>query len=543
VGILSRLIAKRLGLRPHYAIGVRRKVRVPMPDGVELLTDVHTPRGLTSGPTVLIRSPYGRRPFGFAMAVPLATQGYHVVVQSCRGTAGSAGVFDPHHDEHHDGLATVEWITRQPWYDGSIVTFGGSYLGYTQWAIAQAAGPEVKAMAMQVTLSDFSQMTYSGNSLMLENALSWTHMVTMMKRTRGKLQMMLRMLLGRPAISAQQWRSLPLASLDEVTTGQRVPFWRDWMEHGSAEDPWWEPMDFHRTIPDVQRPITLVAGWHDIFAPWSLRDFAALQRAGAPARITIGPWVHTDRSPGGIVMHDALDWFAHHLGQRPSTRSEPVKLFVMGVDEWRLFDQWPPKESVPATWYLQPGSGLADHPAEDSQPDRYRYDPADPTPSVGGPGLSPRPFSVDNATLESRSDVLCFTSAPLADDLDLIGVPAAELCVSSSATSADFFVRLCDVDEAGVSRNVCDGLQRIAIRPDRSPQPVRIELWPTAYRFRRGHRLRVQVSSGAFPRWARNLGSDDSLATGTEMRVAEQSIHHSPAYPSALTLPICAPTS
>lgn len=136
----------------------------------------------------------------------------------------------------------------------------------------------------------------------------------------------------------------------------------------------------------------------------------------------------------------------------------------------------------------------------------------------------------------------CFTSARLADDLDIIGVPAAELYVSSSAASADFFVRLCDVDEAGVSRNVCDGLQRIAIRPDRSPQQARVELWPTAYRFRRGHRLRVQVSSGAFPRWARNLGTDDSLATGSEMQIAEQSIHHSPAYPSALTLPICPPT-
>jgi hypothetical protein len=538
MSILSRRILKQLGLTPQYRVDVRRKVRVRMPDGVELLSDVYAPRGLTRVPTVLIRSPYGRQPFGFSMAAPFATQGYRVVVQSCRGTAGSGGIFDPHHHERADGLATVEWIARQPWFDGSIVTFGLSYLGYNQWAIAREAGPEVKAMAMQLTTSDFSQMTYAGGSLMLENALSWTRLVTAMRGTLGKLKLMASMLLGRPQISAQQWRSLPLGTLDEVVTGERVAFWRDWLEHGSAEDPWWEPMNFHRTIPDVRRPISLVAGWHDLFTPWTLRDFAALQRAAAPARITIGPWRHTDREPGALAIADALDWFAHHLGRRSSARSEAVKLFVIGAGEWRCFDQWPPKESAPATWYLQPGAGLGERPAADSEPDRYRYDPADPTPSLGGPSLlPPRPFSVDNRPLESRSDVLCFTAVPLGDDLDVIGVPFAELYVSSTAASADFFVRLCDVDPAGVSRNVCDGLQRVAMRSG-GPQRVRVELWPTAYRFRRGHRLRVQVSSGAFPRWARNPGTGESLATATRLRAAEQSIHHSPACPSALVLPI-----
>ena len=393
-------------------------------------------------------------------------------------------------------------------------------------------------MAMQLTLSDFSQMTYSGASLMLENALSWTHLVTTSRNGLGKLKLIVRMLLERSAISEEQWLRLPVGTLDEVVTGEKVPFWRDWMEHCSAGDPWWEPMDFHRTIPELGRPISLVSGWHDIFTPWTLRDFAALQRHGAPARITIGPWRHTDRVAARLVMQEALDWFEHHLGRRSSERKDAVKLFVMGADEWRCFDRWPPKESAPATWYLQPGSGLAERPAADSPADRYRYDPADPTPSLGGPGLSPRPFAVDNAPLESRADVLCFTSEPLTGDLDVIGVPAAELFLSSSAASADFFVRLCDVDEKGVSRNVCDGLQRTAIRPGSPPQPLRVELWPTAYRFPRGHRLRVQVSSGAFPRWARNLGGDEPLASATGMRVAEQAIHHSPAHPSALLLPV-----
>src|SRR5262249_53360271 len=138
-----------------------------------------------------------------------------------------------------------------------------------------------------------------------------------------------------------------------------------------------------------------------------------------------------------------------------------------------------------------------------------------------------------------RRDVVCFTSSPLASDLDVIGVPSADLCVSSSAASADFFVRLCDVDPAGVSRNVCDGLQRIAIRDGGGPQSVQVELGPPAYPFQSGPRLRVQISSGAFPRWARNLGTGDRLGTGTAMQVAEQSIHHSPVWRSALTLPVC----
>jgi hypothetical protein len=539
MGLLTRLVSARLEWTPRHAVGVRRDLRVPMADGVELLADLHAPRGLVRGPTLLIRSPYGRRPFGLSMAAPFAAQGYFALVQSCRGTAGSGGVFDPHHHERADGLATLDWLERQPWFDGAIFSYGPSYLGYTQWAIAAEAGPELRAMAMQITLSDFSQMTYAGGSFMLENALSWTQLVSQLKRTLGKLKLAGQMLLGLPAIADRQWRSLPLVELDRVVTGEQVPFWRDWMEHGSAQDPWWRSMDCSGAIPQIRRPVTLISGWHDIFAPWSLRDFQALQRAGVPARISIGPWHHTDRRAAAFAMRDALDWFAQHAPGGRAEPGDPVKLFVQGADEWRGFDTWPPRESRTATWFLQPDSRLAQQLPADSPPERYRYDPADPTPSLGGPSLSERPFCVDNRPLESRRDVLCFSSPPLADDLDVIGVPEAGLHVSSSAPSADFFVRLCDVDPAGVSRNVCDGLQRVAIRADRAPQPLRVELWPTAWRFRRGHRLRVQVSSGAFPRWARNPGSGEPLATATALHAAEQSIHHSPAHPSALVLPLC----
>ena len=163
----------------------------------------------------MIRSPYGKGMFiATNTAYPLASQGFNVALQCCRGTGGSSGTFDPHHDEERDGLATLEWIRRQPWCNGSIATYGGSYLGYTQWAVAAATSPDIKAMAMQVTLSDFSRMTYSGNSLMLQNALTWTYTMTMAKQPLALLGMMLRRLRGAPTIRADRWRSLPLTMLD-----------------------------------------------------------------------------------------------------------------------------------------------------------------------------------------------------------------------------------------------------------------------------------------------------------------------------------------
>ena len=179
-----------------HSVSVRRDIKVRMPDGAQLLTDHYFPKDVDKPPVVLVRSPYGKSGFMSAsMARPFAERGFQVVLQCCRGTGGSSGVFDPHHDERADGLATLDWIKSQVWYGGAIVTYGLSYLGYTQWAVAREAGPEVKAMAMQVTVSSFARMTYAGDSLMLENALSWTKMVTSMKRPWFMLRMLVNMLL------------------------------------------------------------------------------------------------------------------------------------------------------------------------------------------------------------------------------------------------------------------------------------------------------------------------------------------------------------
>lgn len=532
--LVSRWIARSHGVKPEVGVDVR-KVRVPMPDGVELRADLYAPRGRERGPIVLLRTPYGRL-MGLGIGTPFATRGYFVLVQSCRGTAGSGGRFSPHRDEHDDGLATVAWLEDQPYFDGAIFTFGPSYLGYVQWAIARDAPPSVRAMAMKVTMADFSRNTYLGDSLQLQLPFGWAHLMVSTARPAGLLRYLWSRLTGRPVITPRQWRTLPLDQLDLATVGRRISFWRDWLQHASADDTWWRPTDFHQTIPEVDRPISMLAGWHDIFTPGSLTDFAALQAADKPARLTVGPWTHMAREGDDHAIHDALDWFAEHLGEPHEPRTAPVRLFVMGPDEWRDFDRWPPRDSTPTPFYLHAGGRVSRERPEDGPPDTWIYDPDDPTPSIGGPGLTSPTFSVDNAALEARDDVVCFTSDVLDEALEIIGPVSAQLHVTSTAASADYFVRLCDVDEAGVSRNVSDGLQRVDGSVE--PQLVTVEMWPTAYRFARGHRVRVQVSSGAFPRWARNLGTGAPIGTSSELRIAEQAVHHPPAAPSALLLPV-----
>ena len=539
--LLLDLLLKRLGVTRSHRVSIRRGIEVPTPDGVQLLTDLYLVRPVTRRPVILIRSPYGRSIFLASMtAYPLAVQGYHVVLQSCRGTFGSTGTFDPHHDEQRDGLTAIEWIKQQPWYGGKIGTFGGSYLGYTQWALAAAAGPEVRAMAMQVTLSDFAQMTYGGESFALENAFSWTRTVSLARRRKlMALRMLIPSMRRRLELTDQQWRTLPISAMDREIIGERVPFWQDWMLHNSAGDPWWQSMNFHSSIAGITCPITMVAGWYDIFVPWQVRDFTALRNAGVDARITIGPWGHTDAEAVPAGLRDALDWFNHHLrGGRLDVDRKCVKLFIVGADEWRHFDAWPPTEAKPERWYLQPHRRLIGELPPESRAEEFIYDPADPTPSLGGPALKSVPFAVDNAPLESRTDVLSFTSAPFPSQREIVGAIRADIYLASSAASADVFVRVCDVDRTGVSRNICDGLQRVKLL-SRDPQCVSVDLWPTAYRLQEGHSLRVQISSGAFPRWARNLGDGD-LTQGSQMHRARQSIFHSPAYPSSVSVPFLA---
>ena len=542
VALLPRLIERLAKLPPatHRVGRVERDVSIPMDDGAQLLADVYHPGGAEPAPSVLMRSPYGRRSFGGLFGEIHARRGFRLIVQSCRGTFGSGGSFRPQFDERDDGLATLRWIQAQSWFDGRLAMSGPSYLGYVQWAIASDASPPLTALCPHITMSSLAGHWYAGGSFSLDDAIGWTALVSGQERRFAGLDR----LFGTTARRvARHIDGLPLLTLDERIVGRPVPFWRDFVSHASAQDPFWAPADHTRRVAGVRAPVAMVSGWYDIFLPLQVTDYRALASAGNPPWLVIGPWTHTSFPGMGEQLRDSLAWCAAHLrGDRSQLRADPVRLHVMGADEWRGFASWPPPGYAAEAWHLHGGGRLAREAPGVSEPDAYRYDPADPTPIAGGTLLSAAGGRRDQRATEARRDVLVYTSDALDRDVEVIGEVSAEIFVSSNSGHFDVFVRLCDVDERGRSTNVCDGIQRI--EPGRGQQrtdavlAVRVALWPTAQRFRKGHRIRVQVSSGAHPRFARNLGTGEPLATGTALRPSEQSIHHAPGRASAILLPL-----
>ncbi len=546
----SRFFGRALQLPPAQTRNVRveRDLEVPMPDGAVLLADRYAPPA-DKPALVLVRSPYGRRgPFGLMYGRLLAERGFQVLVQSCRGTFGSGGRLDPF-AERDDGLATVAWMRRQPWYPGSFGTAGPSYLGLTQWAIVADAGPELKGIAAQITTSDPAATIYQGGAFALETMLRWVDHAAQQERRLTTLRQ------RRVAARLQPLLAhLPLADLDQLATGRRVSYWQDWLTHDQPADPYWDTRRFSDRLAAVSAPVSLVGGWFDPFLPAMLRDYAELRAAGRPHRaepyLLIGPWQHLDQEAIAASVRDSLAWLrAHLLGDTSQLRPAPVRIFVGGVNGWRDLPGWPPPSQA-QRWHLHAGHGLGPQPPAASEPDSYTYNPASPTPSLGGPGEPRnRQAQPDNQTLETRPDVLTYTSQPLDRDLEVIGQATAELFVGSSRAHTDFFARLCDVDQAGRSVNICDGLLRLS--PGKPPPGpggttrAHIDLWSTAHCFRAGHRLRLQVSSGAHPRYSRNTGTGEPIASATTLAIAHQSVYHDPSHPSAIVLPVsnCQATS
>ncbi|MER5433647.1 CocE/NonD family hydrolase [Streptomyces sp. NPDC002588] len=534
----SRLVQRLLKLTPPLTrdVVVQRNLRVPMPDGTVLLADRWAPRKGGDGlPTALIRTPYGRRgPIVALSAPPLAERGFQVVVQSARGTFGSEGDFDPFRHEREDGLATLDWLLEQPWCGDAIVLTGGSYLGYVQWAVADRLPPQVKAMIPVVTEAALSLDFLREDGFSLETPFGWGVMVAGQER-RGAL---VRQLLSARKTHRAQF-TLPLADADTAALGRRSQYLQDILVHG-ADHPRWAGVDHRARVAEVSVPVSSVGGWYDIFLPGQLRDYQALRAAGSEARLTVGPWAHTAMSVFAQAAAQTLEFgLAHAQGEQPPERA-PVRLYVMGEEKWRGFASWPPAGYAPQRFHLQAAGALSPQLPGESSPDGYRYDPADPTPARGGVRFAPGDGGrVDNSRLEARPDVLTYTTPVLEEDVEVIGEVEAEIWFRSSRPHADVFVRLCDVDEKGRSTNLCDGLVSLTDADELSRAAVR--LWPTAHRFRRGHRIRVQVSSGAFPRYARNPGTGEPRATATTLRAADQQVFHDPEHPSAVLLPVRQP--
>ena len=536
--LTSKFFERAMALPPAQTreVVVQRDLRVPMPDGVTLLADRYIARGAGKPPLVLARSPYGRRgPWGMMAGRIFAERGFQAVVQSCRGTFGSGGALDPFGPaEQDDAVATVEWLRQQPWYPGSFGTFGPSYLGITQWALAASGLPDHAAMATQVTASDPRAMIRAGGSFALETMLGWIDQVARQERTGAMIRQRLRERKLR-GLAGQ----LPLGELDRLATGATWPYWQDWLTQG---DDYWDRHSFCAGLGKVAAAVSMVGGWNDIFLPAQLRDYAALRTAGHEPRLTIGPWRHADDAAAGTWVREGLEFLAAVLADGGSgLPASPVRIFVTGADQWRDLPSWPPA-STSEPWYLHPGGGLQTVTPGESAPDEYTYDPADPTPNLAGPVGLNGIARVDNRVLEARRDVLTYTSPALAHDLEVVGVPEVDLRVTSDCEHTDVFARLCEVSPTGASVNICDGLLRLApgrpVPETDGTQRVNFELWPVAHRFGAGSRLRLQVSSGAHPRYARNTGTGEAIATARTLVPAHQHVFHDPARPSAVVLPV-----
>ncbi len=538
--------------RPRNGVRVRRDLPVLTYDGLTLATDHYRPARPGTYPTILIRSPYGRNRqasiFGSLLAFVarrFAERGYHVIVQDVRGRFDSEGIFYPYFNEQQDGLATLEWLAEQPWFDGQVALWGGSYLGIVQWCIA-AESPLVKAMVPSITASDLRSILYPDGSVDLGLMLRWPTIFRLLDQYRNLPRLTsLLMLRQTEHMASTGFDHLPLIEDDVVVLGQRVEYFREWLNTHHLEELWQSAaMQMH--VQDVEAPVHLIGGWYDFFLRAQLKDYATLRAAGRKPYLTIGPWHHFETILSLVEVREGLDWFDAHLkGQTHRLRIDPVRIYVMGAGEWREFATWPPP-CTPAAYYLQAAGQLADdEPAIYSRPDTYCYDPADPTPICGGALFSLSAGPCDNRSLEARADVLTYTTPPLAAPLEVIGYVCARLYVRSSLEHTDFFARLCDVGPAGHSTNLCDGLFRVEPgKGTRQPDGtlcVDIDMWATAHRFRAGHRIRLQVSSGAHPRWNRNYGTGEPIGECATLRAAEQTIYHDMQHPSALVLPVVEP--
>ncbi|MFF2024119.1 CocE/NonD family hydrolase [Streptomyces sp. NPDC058171] len=499
-----RLPAKR------YSVGREPGLAVPAADGSPLLTDHYFPRAPGDFPTLLVRSPYGRGvPWSAQYGLLFAEQGFHVVIQSCRGTGGSGGEFDLWRNEAADGRAAVAWLREQPWFTGRLGTVGPSYLGYVQWALAVDPPPELKAMAIQVGLHDPHALFHTRDgALRLENALAVGVGMTYQHQGAGAfLKATLRLARRLREVTGAR----PLRGSYAPALGGETPWLDAALTHRDAADPYWDGASLARAAERQTVPTGLITGWHDGLVDQTFEQYARLRRAGCETALLVGPWTHTSALQQGWpeVFTETLAWLRAHLyADRSGLRPTGVRVHLGGADDWRDLDAWPADPSTTAWFPTREGHLTRQAPTEALPLTSFRYDPADPTPSLGGPLLSRTAGARDNGRLEDREDVLTFTGPPLTEPVEIYGPVSARLSVATDTGHADVFTRLCDVDPQGRSVNVCDGLGRLRTTGE-EPTRITVPMSATAHRFAVGHRLRWQVSGGAHPRYARGSGTGD----------------------------------
>ncbi|MDT5083628.1 MAG: uncharacterized protein QOJ61_671 [Mycobacterium sp.] len=504
-------------------------VKIPMRDGVELAADHYEPTGDTEPVgTLLVRGPYGRGfPFSLVFADLHAARGYRVILQSVRGTFGSGGVFEPMSNEAADGADTVAWMRRQPWFTGRFATIGISYLGFTQWALLQDPPPELAAAVITAGPHDLSASAWGTGSFTVNDFLGWSNLVAHQEDS-GRIRTGIRQLRAQKSV-VRAAGEVPLGTSGRALLGEAATWWESWLTPPEPDDAFWGSLRVTGALDRVQVPVLLLSGWQDLFLAQTLQQYRHLRDRGVDVALTMGPWTHNQLLLGGLATfaRETHDWLDTHIGGRNGNpRSGRVRFFVNG-EGWRELPDWPPA-TTERVLYLQPGGGLAETAPTAGSSASFRYDPAEPTPTIGGRLLSPDGGYRDDTALAARRDVLSFNSDVLTADLPVHGNPVAELAHSSDNPYVDVFVRISEVDSKGRSRNVSDAYRRLngaSLGSSPTGDTVRLELDAIAHRFRAGSRIRVLVAGGSHPRFARNLGTSEATSTGSQLKPSTHEVH------------------
>lgn len=587
---------------PHsYTVLVEKNLPAMMRDGVTLYADVYRPDAPGRFPVLVMRLPYNKDIFGEdterGFGHYFARRGYVVVLQDTRGRFASEGEFYPLIHEAEDGYDTVEWAAQLPWSNGRVGTVGQSYYAASQYLLMPTQPPHLVACAPISAPSDWreSWIYHTGGVFELGWLLPYTiGMAIDTARRRGRLDKMQQVLaevgLDTSALTFEQvtrtpmkpeayWK-LPVSRWGEDLR-EVAPYFADYFTHPDDGPYWWQ-INRRRKHHLVKVPMYHMGSWYDIFLEGTINHYlglraqAATPEARAGQKMIIGPWPHLGRPrpytypqtqageadfgpEAAIELQDlTLRWFDYWLKgiQNGIMDEPPVTIFVMGDNVWRQEAEWPPARVRFTPYYLHSGGNantlngdgvLSPVRPGDEPPDRYAYDPQDPTPSRGGNTLYIPKGAFDQREVESRPDVLVYTSAPLSADLEVTGPLTVKLFAASSAQDTDFAAKLVDVRPDGYAQNVQDGILRARYRLSKTnPSPLRpgevyeltIDLWATSYVFKAGHRIRLEIASANFPRFDRNLNVWEHPLFATQGEVAHQAVFHDATRPSHILLPV-----
>lgn len=547
-----------------YEVVRQYDVRVPMRDGVELSADVYRPDAPGKFPVILMRTPYDNgTPGNIKRGKFWASRGFVYVLQDVRGKGESDGVFDPLFHETEDGYDAQTWCGTQAWSSGKVGTTGGSYLGWTQLFPAHLNNPHLAVMMPLVAPPDpWKNIPYQDGAVQLSMA-AW------MANVSGR---------GQQDITehdvAAIWKTLPLVDIGSKF-GWEFKTWKTWLDHPAVDD-YWRARSYQDRLVETKVPALHVSGWYDDDLVGTLGNFTALStRAKDPAtrslqRLLVGPWGHSvnrftklgdiDFGPTARIDLDALQvrWFSRWLlGEENGIDKEPpVRIFVMGTNVWRDENEWPIARTKYVKYYLRSGGRansrlgdgvLSPEAPREEKPDRFRYDPADPVPFLMDPDYQQVGSTEDYRAVERRDDVLVYSTPPMTEEMEVCGPLKVRLWAATSGKDTDWTAKVLDVHPDGYAQRLNDGIIRARYRKglDR-PEPVEpgkpeeyeIDCWATCVNLAKGHSLRLEISSSAFPKFDRNLNTGGPIGKEDKWIVADQTIYHDAKRASYLLVPV-----